>query len=207
MSHEFEPAKLVWDQLVLLNNSWRTYDVLYRASEETNQLLVRSARSFFQSHRRLLIRDILLAIARLTDQESTGGNRNLVLASILRDPALDNHPGRRDSLRVEIASLVEAAAPIRRHRHKYVAHLDHEVATGQAPPLPPVSWDQIDEIIRGAERVYHSYALSLGSDVSFELGTLGDARKLVQKLADAERWSQYSLRTKGTLPDDPHPLL
>jgi hypothetical protein len=206
VAHDFEPGRLIWDQLVLLNNAWHTYTVLYEGLENMDALLDRSARWFFRSHHRLLVREILLAISRLTDPESTSRNRNLVLATILQDPGLDNHPEVRGRLRVEIDSLVRAAEPVRRHRHKYIAHLDHETAMGNAAPPPPVSRQTLEEIIRRAEAIYHEYSLVLGSDVSFELAALGNAEQLIRKLEDAERWARYSLntlRTQGKLPEDP----
>ena len=208
MAEDFEPGRLIWDQLVLLNNAWHTYDVLYRRAGPTDALLDRSARWFFHSHRRLLIGEILLAISRLTDPESMGGRRNLVLATILQDPVLANQSEIRARLATEIQTLVESAQPITRHRHKYIAHLDHEVALGKAPPPPPVSWQEIDAIIRQAEAIYREYALAGGSDVSFELAALGDANHLIRKLEDADRWArhvQHSFRTTGRPPEEPPP--
>ena len=206
MPREFEPGRLIWDQLVLLNNAWSTHEDLFGGPPETRALLDRTARWFFQNHRRLLVREILLAISRLTDSEATAGKRNLILATILEDPELDAQPAVRERLRGKIQVLVQESEPIRRRRHKYIAHIDHELAVGATAPPPPIAWQDVGDSIRTAEAIYREYALAIDRDVSFELHALGDAKHLIRKLEDAEKWLRYSmhsLRTRGTLPDDP----
>jgi len=108
-----------------------------------------SARWFFRSHAGLLSREVILRIARLTDNEETGAQRNLVLASILSDAGIDAVPDLREELSHELEELHELSKAVRHHRHKYLAHLDHAAATGAAPPALPVTWEDIARLIPG----------------------------------------------------------
>ena len=152
-----EAIQKLWDELVLLRDVWNQYNALYRNSDDVGVLLDRSARWFFRSHAGLLSREIILRVARLTDNEGTKGQRNLVLASILKDAGIDAVPGLREELKRELAELRELSKPVRHRQHKYLAHLDRAAATGAAPPAPPVTWDDIARLIGSAERIYHRY--------------------------------------------------
>ena len=56
------------------------------------------ARWFFALTQRVLLREVLLGISRLTDSVKTGRFDNLVIGSLLQDPAVDKHPGLRQKL-------------------------------------------------------------------------------------------------------------
>lgn len=189
-----EAIQRLWDELVLLRDAWNQFNALYRGSSEVAVLLDRSARWFFRTHADMLSRDIVLRISRLTDRELTKSQRNLVLASILRDAHIDEYPGLRDELESELAELCSRAKPIRYRRHKYLAHLDHAAATGTAPPAPPVRWEDVAALIEAAERIYHRYRCHVyESDVDFNLHTLGGPTDLIRALQDGENWRMQTI--------------
>jgi hypothetical protein len=187
-----ESAQKLWDELVLLRDVWNQYNALYRNSNDVAVLLARSARSFFRSHAGLLSREVILRVARLTDNEETGAQRNLVLRSILNDAGIDAVPGLREELRHELEELHELSKAVRQHRHKYLAHLDHAVATGATPPAPPVTWDDIARLIDSVERIYHRYRSAVyDSDADFVLHALGGPADLVRVLRAGEQWRAH----------------
>jgi hypothetical protein len=204
MTDNFPEGDALWDQVVLLTHAWSTYCVLYRSAEDAHALVDRSARGFFHHHRGLLSKDILLGIARLTENEIVGKHRHLVLAILLQDPALDAHPQERESLRARIAALVDKAATVRTHRHSYIAHLDHALATGATSALP-LSENDVASLVEEAGAIFSAYTVAVGRDASLELVSLGDASHLLAKLADSEKWlsyRQHHLRTTGQPPPD-----
>ena len=178
-----EATQKLWEELVVLREVWNQYDALYRNSDDA-ALLVRSARWFFRFHKSLLTREIMLRIARLTDDEETAGRQNLVLKSILKDPELDAVPEFREDLKRELEELCADAKPVGTFRHKYLAHLDRAIAAGEAPPLPPVPWALMERLINSAEHIYHQYRKAVyDSDVDFRLHALGGPKESNRRAA------------------------
>ena len=198
----------LWDEVVHLHDVWEQYRKLYGHSEGRVRLLNASARGFFARLQQFMVRDVLLSISRLTDPPRSRGKPNLVLSVLLEDPRLANRPDLTEELTAEINEAKRLAQPIRQHRNRYIAHLDHATAIG-APddPLPPVPGSSIDDLIARIETVCHRYRSELdGVDSSFELSTLGGFDALVRVLEDAERWRQHEgaerRRRHGLGPDD-----
>ena len=145
---------------------------------------------FFGFLQRLLIRDVLLAIARLTDDLRVGKFTNLTVCSLLLDPALAGHRSVRYRLMRRVVTARAAAEPIRVHRNKYLAHLDHQTAVSrQLKTLPELPRVTIAAAITALEAAYNEHGRSLrNTDTTFELHSLGSARALVPILETSERW-------------------
>ena len=183
----------LWDELVHLHDTWEQYRKLYGHSEDRVKLLNSSARSFFALLQRLMVRDVILGISRLTDPPKSKGKSNLVLSVLLEDPRLTDRPELKAELASGINEAKRLAQPVREHRNRYIAHLDHATAIG-APddPLPPIPGSSVDELITRMESVYHRYRGELdATDSSFELSTLGGFDSLLRVLEDAERWREH----------------
>jgi hypothetical protein len=198
----------VWDELVLLADVWTRYVGLYRHSEERLGLLNESARWFFASLRRLLVRDTILSVSRLTDPiDAGGGKSNLVLEALLGDPRFDSRPELKVQVASEIETVKELAKPIRIHRNRSVAHLDHVTALGAADDLlPSLSQKSVDEVITRMQAIYRRYSLELyESDRSFELFALGAVDALIEALENGRRWRQHEraeMKKRYGIPDD-----
>ena len=67
----------------------------------------------------------------------TSDSSQLVIASLLTDPALCDHPGLKEELKTALDKLADSVSPIRKHRDKYIAHLDLEAAVRPTEALIP----------------------------------------------------------------------
>lgn len=205
---EFDVArKRIWDELVHLHDAWDQYRELYGHSAERIKLLNACAGWFFGVHQRLLMRETVLGISRLTDPLTSGTRSNLVLSTLLLDPELQNRRDLAAEIQRRIAEVTEAAASVRAHRNKYIAHLDHAVAMATADePLPGLSRAAITAVIETMEDVYnlHGGAI-LDSHAMFELAPLGSVKALIRILEDSDRWKKWQeiQRRSGEADDTP----
>jgi hypothetical protein len=185
--------KRLWDELVNLHHAWDQFLKLYAHSEDRVKVLNASARSFFAGLQRLLIRDVILSISRLTDPPRSLGKANLVLWSILDDQRLVDRPQLKEQLECEIREVRDMAGPVRKHRNTYIAHLDHATAVGTSvDPLPGVTRGLVDQLIARMEAAYHTYRSQLDeTDVSFELSALGDVDQLASALEGGQQWREH----------------
>lgn len=191
-----EATQKLWDELVLLRDQWNQFNELYRQSGDVLALLDRSARWFFRSHAALLTREIMLRIARLRDRRK----RTLTLKSILKDDGIDAVPGLRRELERDLEDFYNRSKPVWDIRNRYLAHLDHAIATKTPPRHSPVPWDCIAHMIDSAERIYCRYRIAVyESDPDFVLHALGGATNLLDVLRDAEKWrAQTTSQGPGT---------
>jgi hypothetical protein len=188
---EFEESRnRLFDQLVLLDDAWATYRYLFGTSQERVRILNACAHWYFALTQRLLLAETILGISRLTDRPTTAGQENLVLDRLLEDPALEERTTLKAGLAAAIADARAAAAPIRAHRHKYVAHLDRDLAIGKPEePLPGLSRESITAVIQKLQAVYNLHGNGLRRvDTSFELHPLAGADALLHILEASERW-------------------
>lgn len=110
---------------------------------------------FFGLFQQLLLRDVILSIARLTDGAATARQENLSLRALLEDPAVRDVP----ALKQAVAAAVSTAATIALHRHKYIAHLDRAVAAGLV--LPALTRSEIDTAIAAIRNAFATYFLDV----------------------------------------------
>ena len=112
-------------------------------NQERRLLLDSTGRHFFIEVHRLFVNDVILRLSRLTDPAQHGKQENLSLYALLDDISCP-------TLKSEIEDLIEKAkdiiAPLKKHRHKRIAHFDLQVAL-QSPDvsLPPFTEQTIDE--------------------------------------------------------------
>ncbi len=193
-SSEFDAVtKRLFDALVHLHDAWDQYQFLYGESQERVRMLNACAGWFFALTQRLLLQDTILGISRLTDSQSMGKQENLVLSSLLSDPALQNRTEVKTDLKAAIDVAVAAAAPVRIHRHKYVAHLDHAIAVGTADePLPGLTRARLTEVIGKLESAYNVHSQRIrDTHTFFDLGALSSGKALVAILEKSDRWKRY----------------
>ena len=189
-SEEFaKERKRLWDELVHLNDAWDEYLYLF-GDKERVELLNRSGRWFFGLVQRVLIREVLLSVSRLTDNARMGRRANLTLDILLSDPRIADIPGLTEELAAAIADVRSQAEPIRVHRNRTIAHLDHATAIGSADdPLPSVPRDLVTAVVLKMGEVYNLHGgKTRESHASFELQPLGGPNYLMRVLEDGHRW-------------------
>jgi AbiU2 len=109
--------------LIETYESFCTLERLYM-NEDVVALFNRTGAEFFALVQQLLVNDIILSIARLTDKAKTGTQENWTLSSLvleLSDPKYSELRTRLDEKRKRIE---EMSQPVRLYRHKVLAHAD-----------------------------------------------------------------------------------
>jgi hypothetical protein len=180
------------NELVLLHDAWDQYMIL-GASPQNAAVLNKCASWFFGLVQRTVLREVLLGLSRVTDPMGKGKRLNLVLDTLLHDPALESRPDVHSAITEAIATAKKTVAPMRIHRHKYIAHLDHAVALGDTSELVKgVTTEGITAAIRAVEEPYRIHSLRVrGIDPSFEVASLGDATALLKVLENSDRWRRH----------------
>lgn len=139
-----EYEQLSYD-LTLLYFQWIMYSQIYDTNQLRIDLLNETAPVFFRDLHRMLIRDIIVGIARITDPAKVSGRTNLTLEHLanLIDPK--KQPGLAARVASALTDVKLNVVPIREYRNKIVAHRDLNVAMGAAPP--GVTFKQIREAL------------------------------------------------------------
>lgn len=133
------------EELTWLNAKWLEFRKLYARSEERIELLNGTADFFFGVIQRVLWDDVLLHIARMTDPQEHGKNKNLTLRAL---PDAVPDPDLAAELRVLVATALSCSEFAREWRNKHLAHRDLSHALDvKATPLPGVSRQQIREVL------------------------------------------------------------
>jgi HEPN superfamily AbiU2-like protein len=98
--------------------------VLFSTSKEAVALMNQTAATFFVRHEQLLIHHIVLSVARFTDPERSGHRSNpqdnLVLSRLLN--LKPEQKRLRNDLAARLKVIRTLAEPMRRYRHKLLAH-------------------------------------------------------------------------------------
>jgi hypothetical protein len=188
-----EIRKRLSDEIVFLRDTWTQLSSLFATSDETIKLLNATAPWFFVTVRRVFMREVVLGISRLTDSASSFGNPNLTIRVLLDDPAIDAIPDLRLQLTAAVEGAVTAAASVRAHRNKYIAHLDHATAMGTpATPLPDLLRTEIAGAISALESAYNLHGVRvLNSAMHFSIFGPSDADDLVEVLRGSDRWREW----------------
>jgi hypothetical protein len=196
MLSDDDPRKRLWDELVRLRNISDEFLYLYQGPPDRTELLSRTSPWFFSYVGRLMFAQIILLISKLTDPAVMNGHRNLTISVLLDDPNIDRVEGVRDEVEAALLAARALTEPIRVHRHKAIAHLDHDFAIRvRGAELPKLSKALIERCITEMERAYNLVGERIyDTGSSFELAALGDAKSLVIALENAKKWKADELR-------------
>lgn len=133
------------EEVIWLHVKWREYRKLYATSEERVTLLNKTAGFFFQVMHDVLLEDVFLHIARLTDNIKTMNKPNL---TITRLPLLIEDHELRAELTTLVESTIRASNFAKDWRNRQLAHRDLNLALDHlVVPLPAVSRQQIEEAL------------------------------------------------------------
>ena len=171
-----------------LHLNWKNYRSLFGTSPERIDLLNWAASTFFGLLDGILLHDVVLAIARLTDRPRTAGKDNASFGRLLEmltphiDVALANE------LRSELDDLQAHCETVRQMRNRLLAHDDLATVLRYHPdPLPGVSRAYIEEVLEKVRNLVSSIEEHfLGTRASHELViSANDAESLVFALESA----------------------
>lgn len=189
MSSEVEDVfQAVLGQALEISVRWKLYRQLFDSGPENINLLNESGSFVFGLLQRLIIYDVVLSLARLTDptKSGAGGKRhenasieNLILKA---KPALSSTASSEvEVLRAKLSSFTR---DIRIQRDKVLAHTDLKHAL-KAEKLPDIAYDDIEGAAITLQRLITILGSAIGHqiqsfDVSFTFGT--DGKKLLSVL-------------------------
>jgi hypothetical protein len=130
-----------------LHGAWKTFAALYMRNSPRSKLLARTANTFFQHLRVMILTDVILGISRLLDRPEMCGRENLVLETLsnaVSDTSI--HAELVD----RIASLRQLADPIIKTRHRKFSHRDRLVATSASgEALPGITGNLVRDVLKG----------------------------------------------------------
>jgi AbiU2 len=194
------------DDVVRIHMKWNQYRQLYARSPERIELLNQAAGHLFGLIQEVLLEDVVMHLARLSDSERTGRKENLSLQS-LHALILDK----------QLASEIDALAKIaltacdftRVWRNLRLAHRDRALSlASSADPLPGISRAMIEEALASIRAVLNQLSRHyIGSETNYQLVIAygRDADSLVYHLRlglRAEEKRSERLENGEFLPED-----
>ncbi len=185
--------------------SWIIFKDLFAKSEARVALLNRTASTFFLVLSETLRRDVLLAIARITDSATSGRDQeNATIDTLVIDllPQVDDEFG--NALKQKASELALICKPIRTHRNKTLAHSDKLVALADpdAPLLPGITMADVDAALQGLAGFLNTVSqhFDLGTVFFEDVIHVGGADSLVHHLHSAEAFHEATQRAKKDYP-------
>lgn len=138
----------LWKRTGMLHLKWKVYRSLYGDSPERVDLLNWSAPVFFAILDDVLLDDVLLEIARMTDSDRTGRWENASIQKLIT--ILPPEDVAEHSWSVKLSELHALSDRIRTIRDKRLAHADLDSAVRyHDDPLPGVSRAYVEDVLKG----------------------------------------------------------
>jgi hypothetical protein len=181
----------LWTNVAHLHLKWKNYRSLFGTSPDRIDLLNEVASLFFGLLDGILLHDVVLAIARLTDPAWARGKKRKDNASFERllemlNPDIDAN--LTNELKSELDDLKAHCKSIRQLRDRLIAHDDLATALQyRADPLPDISRAYIEDILERVRNLLGKIEEHfLGSPTSHEqVISINDAESLVFALESA----------------------
>ena len=127
------------NEVIGLHSKWKMFKTLYAEDTSTIDLLNWAAPGAFYFLEQLQLDEIIIAIRRLTDSETTGRGHaqqhNLTLKRLVNTIDATAYPSLRVQADNLLAQVETTCAPIRNYSHKNVAH---RFAAGRSGPSRPM---------------------------------------------------------------------
>jgi hypothetical protein len=176
----------VYQDVCRLHAYWKVFCQLF--GEDQSVSVLNSAASFAASSiQSALSENIILRITKLTDPAEQHGRKNLSLARLLEVTESEDLRNRICPL---LDNITEAAKPLRERRNKWSAHRDLKYALSIEKALPPVTWANLDHVLKLIRAFMHEIEKRYGRGASLyeriELG--GDGEALVFYLRSGIRF-------------------
>jgi hypothetical protein len=142
-----------------LHLNWNDYRALFGTSAERIEILNWAAPTFFGLLDGILLHNVLLTIARLTDPCRTSGHDNASLAQLVDKlkPFVDE--ALFADLQMELRDLEDHCATIRDMRNRILAHSDLATELGYHPePAPGVSRAYVESVLERIRKLINGIA-------------------------------------------------
>ncbi len=136
--------------VALLQATWEIFGDLFATEQETVELLNEVSPFLFRVIQEALLRELHMLLARMTDPPFSGPNRmqhNVSLPRLLHEIDVSDKGPFAAEVKSIIADIVARCAPLRKIRHKVLAHNDLSVALQLAPPLPGLTRNEFEALI------------------------------------------------------------
>jgi hypothetical protein len=176
----------LYSELLWLNVKWVEYVELFGVNPERIELLNGTAPAFFGIVQDVLLKDIMLQVARLTDPVKSPGKEEKENLTVQELPNLV-----RPEIKGSIQRLVEEAKArtefCRQWRNRHIAHSDRALALKHkhATPLPAASREKLREALHAIANILNAVSGPYGFAPSlFEhtIPALGGAGSLLEVL-------------------------
>jgi hypothetical protein len=170
----------LWRELVWLHVKWGEYVELFGTDLERVELLNRAAPNFFGIIQDVLLDNILLHIARMTDEPGSGTKTTLTIRAL--PDAVD--PKIRATVEALINSAKDKVQFCRVLRNKSLAHSDLTLALDPklAAPLPTKSRNRVREALDAVGNIMNTIEEHYGSaptGFAYTIPALGGAGLLL----------------------------
>jgi len=160
-----ETFPYVLGEVCELRDTWEVYHRLFMHGDEVTSLMGERLGGILAMLQGLMQDDMFLSISRLTDNDSSGQS-NLSFWSLLPSIADSAEPAFGPRVTAAHNALVAAAANIRRHRHKRLAHFDLSVSL-KDKVLPIVTFKEIRDIITQMQDLLNEFDGEFGNHAMF----------------------------------------
>jgi hypothetical protein len=142
LGEEFGAAYYAISQdITWLHAKWAHYEQLYTRSPARLRVLNRAADHFFGFLQGMLLDDLLLQLARLTDPPKSVGKENLTLQML---PNLITDPTLKNIVKTRVTAALDACSVAREWRNRRLAHNDLALKVEASPtPLPKFTYQDI----------------------------------------------------------------
>ncbi len=144
-----EQVQRIEDEVNWLHAKWNMFRQLFGTTEERIQLLNACSPTFFFMLQHVLMDDVTLGLARLSDPARIGSFQNLSLENISIEVNNIGEATLYAQLETVRSSFDTACADFRARRHRTIAHNDlcTLLNNGNARPLPGVSRADIENAL------------------------------------------------------------
>ena len=183
--------KKVDNAVVQISYRWKIYRQLFDSGQENIDILNRRGSNVFNLLQKLIVDDVILSLARLTDPPGSSSNKNASFSNLLHQSRPHLEVKVYNEIDGLVAKLFDSVRPIRVYRNKVIAHSDLKHVLGKKI-LPSMTYDELEIAMESAREFMtrlHS-ALSYQSsdyDVLIQYGCDGSTLLAVLSLGNAAR--------------------
>ena len=178
-------------------SKWIFFRQLFMDSGVRTKKLAKAGGHFFGEIQNILVFDLILSVARLTDPAKSGTKENLTLLQLISKLDQEKQLEITSVLRSEYTKVEKLAEAVRLHRHKKVSHFDLvTVVKPESEPLPGLTLRDIRLTIESIEEflgLVHTHYTG-GSFMWSALTTRDDAETLIARLCKAECYDEAEVK-------------
>jgi len=191
-----EPFGALWGELTRIHFRWKLWKQLYGTGQRRVDLLNEMAQGYFYQLQFLMLDDVVLSVARLMDPARSKGDENMTLRLLLERveaPAVE--PAGPKAAKSELETLLEIidklGKPLRKHRHKRIAHADyqhHAAVVGSV--LPGISIAMINDVLKALAKFMNTVQTKYEDGITAyaAVDSLSDGDSLIRSLQKAADW-------------------